>query len=312
MASGAPDRGGGCPDLETLSAFADRALSAGEARDVEHHVASCPSCARVLAMVIASEPEAAIAATPHRTWLGWRWAVPVATAAAVAGLWVATTREGQLPERAPSIASQPSGPASAAGSPELNRETPSAAPPESAPAPAPRDEGLVQISPSSPSVTVRGESPSVNVQRESPAVGQAGQQAAGAAPSAPAPAPESLQETVSVMPGFLVPSPVAAIVWRVGGSAIERSTDGGAAWRTEYTADRLVLAGAAVNGDVAWMAGQRGLVLRRTASGWSVASAPTSADLSSVEAVSTMEAIVRLADGTGFRTVDGGATWTSR
>ena len=66
------------------------------------------------------------------------------------------------------------------------------------------------------------------------------------------------------------------------------------------------------NGDIVWMVGRQGLVLRRSASGWTVATAPTSADLSAVEAASATEATVRLASGAGFHTADGGATWTSR
>ena len=286
MASGAPDTGKDCPDAEILSAFAERTLSDREARDVERHVASCRSCAQVLAMVIASEPELA-AATPPRGFSPWRWAVPLATAATVAGVWVALTRDQMPPERPPLVTSTPSAPSASPN--EQTNEPPAA--------------------PSSSPVTVQNSAPLIERQAEPQAAPPAASQQRDAA--APRP-PASLAETVRVMPTFEVSSPIDRTRWRALGNAIQRSTDGGTTWSTDYTASRDVLSGAAVNGDVAWMVGREGLVLRRSASGWTVATAPTSADLSAVEAVSATEATVRLASGAGFYTVDGGATWTMR
>ena len=126
------------------------------------------------------------------------------------------------------------------------------------------------------------------------------------------PPPAALAETVTVIPSVEISSPIDATRWRALGNVIQRSTDGGATWSTDYTAAREVLAGAAVNGDVAWLVGRQGLVLRRSSSGWTVATAPTRADLSAVEATSATEATVRVAGGDGFHTVNGGATWAPR
>ena len=324
MASGSPETGKDCPDAEILSAFAERTLSVQEARDVERHVASCRSCARVVAMVIASEP-ALVAATPHRGLAARRWVVPLATAATVAGVWVALTRDQIPPEPAPSVTSAPSAPSAAPFEPEAldpaSRENASTPATDTAAAarraaeaalPAPgnaRGSETLQAPPPSVPVTVQGEAPLVERDADpqvAPTVALRGRVVAVPSP------PAALAETISVIPSIEVSSPIAPTRWRARGNVIERSTDGGTTWSTDYTAARDVLAGAAVNGDIVWMVGRQGLVLRRSPSGWTVATAPTSADLSAVEAASLTEATVRLASGAGFHTVDGGATWTPR
>ena len=299
LASGSPETRQDCPDAEILSAFAEHTLNAQEARDVEDHVASCRSCARVLAMVIASEPELTAAAdTSGRGWSPWRWVVPLATAATVAGLWVALTRDRIPPEPATSITSSASAP-------------PVAAAPSAAPT-GPANERRAEMRPAPPPslpATVQNSAPLIERQAEPQAAPTAAaQERAVAAP----PPPASLAETVRVIPSIEVSSPIDQTRWRVLGNVIQRSTDAGATWSTDYTAARDVLAGAAVNGDVAWMVGREGLVLRRSASGWTVTTAPTSTDLSAVEAASATEATVRPASGAGFYTLDGGATWTPR
>jgi len=121
-----------------------------------------------------------------------------------------------------------------------------------------------------------------------------------------------------------VPAPVEAGVilrgrraarrtlWRVRDLVIEHSTDGGATWAAEHTADRPVRAGALVNADVAWLVGENGLVLRRTRNGWFGATPPADGTITGVRASSSSKATVTLEDGRSFTTENGGATWSAQ
>ena len=100
-------------------------------------------------------------------------------------------------------------------------------------------------------------------------------------------------------------------MWRVRDRAIEQSTDGGATWLTDYTADRNIRASAFVSGDVGWIVGENGLILRRTKNGWFGATPPAEATIIAVRASSPSKATVTLDDGRVFTTVNGGVTWTT-
>jgi type IV secretory pathway VirB10-like protein len=93
---------------------------------------------------------------------------------------------------------------------------------------------------------------------------------------------------------------------------IEHSTDGGATWVAEQTADRNIRAGAFVSADVAWVVGDSGLVLRRTKNGWFGASAPANVNITAVRASSPSKATVTLEDGRVFTTENGGVTWSPK
>lgn len=101
-----------------------------------------------------------------------------------------------------------------------------------------------------------------------------------------------------------------SIQWRTRELAIERSTDGGMTWTTDYVADRPIRASAFVNADVAWLVGENGLVLRRTKNGWFGASPPADGHLTVVRATSPSRATVTLEDGRIFSTANGGVTWS--
>ena len=92
---------------------------------------------------------------------------------------------------------------------------------------------------------------------------------------------------------------------------VESSSDGGATWTTEHTADRPIRASAFVNADVAWVVGDNGLILRRTKNGWFGASAPAEGNITAVKASSPSRATVTLEDGRVFITANGGVTWAS-
>jgi hypothetical protein len=83
--------GPGCPSAETMAAFAEHALDAGERARWEAHVSECARCQQVLAAMVRSA-DAAPAAPPReldatrRRWL-W-WVAPAGLAAAAAVAWV--------------------------------------------------------------------------------------------------------------------------------------------------------------------------------------------------------------------------------
>jgi hypothetical protein len=104
----------------------------------------------------------------------------------------------------------------------------------------------------------------------------------------------------------------SATRWRVQGVLVERSADSGATWAAVYTAPRPLSAGAVANDDTVWLAGQQGLVVRGTATGWATVTAPAAIDVTSVSQVTTRGATVRTSDGRDFRTDDGGVTWVQR
>ena len=103
------------------------------------------------------------------------------------------------------------------------------------------------------------------------------------------------------------------MLWRARGTAVERTTDGGATWRVEYTSQAPIVGGVAASADVAWFFGRGGLVLRRAPAGWLVSRLPGDAEIASIATTSATEATVTLAGG-GRRlaTTDAGRTWVER
>ena len=92
-----------CPAADVLSAFADGGLDPVERLQVTEHAAACSRCAQILAIVLepAVAPATLTPPVPRRVWLDrWRWMVPIATAATVAGIWIAM-RDVVPPQRTP-------------------------------------------------------------------------------------------------------------------------------------------------------------------------------------------------------------------
>ena len=90
---------------------------------------------------------------------------------------------------------------------------------------------------------------------------------------------------------------------------VEASTDGGSTWVTEHTAERPIRASAFVDADVAWVVGDRGLILRRSKNGWFGASPPADGNITAVNASSSSRATITFEDGRVFTTTNGGVTW---
>jgi hypothetical protein len=109
-----------------------------------------------------------------------------------------------------------------------------------------------------------------------------------------------------------IPSPDPLVVWHVvRDGMLERSEDGGAAWRVQIQKPAAaLLAGSAPSAKVCWVVGRAGIVLRTTdGEHWMKASSPAPVDLVDVKAVDGTHATVTAADGRAFATADGGETW---
>jgi hypothetical protein len=280
-----------CPDPALLVGYRDGTLFSRDVIAVERHVAGCAECAAVLA-ALRREREAG-----HRS----PRLSPRTIGAAVAGIailalgaWLMLpgSRDASPREMAPA----PTAPVS----PAAVVERP-AAPAPAAPAPAAAPVAST-TSRSRPAVTPGPNRTAAKPLRAAPAV----ESVAVAPVEDPIPAP--------VDAGVILRGRRAArrTLWRVRDQVIEHSTDGGATWAAEHTADRPVRAGALVNADIAWLVGENGLVLRRTKNGWFGATPPSDGTITAVRASSSSKATVTLEDGRSFTTENGGATWSAQ
>jgi len=139
---------------------------------------------------------------------------------------------------------------------------------------------------------------------------------AAAAPAAPSPTARALQEQSAnsaaqkVAPGVVATLAVTS-PWRISGTTLERSTDGGSTWRPVSTGVTSELtAVSSPSNAVCWVVGRRGVVLRTTdGQNFSRIAFPEITDLSAVQAADAQSARVTASDGRVFTTTDGGATW---
>ena len=100
--------------------------------------------------------------------------------------------------------------------------------------------------------------------------------------------------------------------WRITGSLIERSTDGGRTWTVQTIGVQTPLsAGASPAPGVCWIVGLGGTVLLTTdGETWRRLEFPDSnANLVTVAARDALSATVTTADGRIYRTEDGGKSW---
>ena len=118
-----------CVDGETLAAWSEGSLRGAEASAVEHHVADCARCRALMASFVRTTPPEPVAESLWRRW-HLAWAVPLATAATAAAIWVALPDNGAAPLT-------PSEETNTLARDERSASPPSAPAAESVPAPAP-------------------------------------------------------------------------------------------------------------------------------------------------------------------------------
>jgi hypothetical protein len=110
----------------------------------------------------------------------------------------------------------------------------------------------------------------------------------------------------------VIASPDRESQWRIVGSAVEHTADGGSTWQPQSVGVATpVRAGAAPAALVCWLAGVGGVVLRTTdGATWTRIAFPEPADLVAILASDASHATVTTATGRRFSTSDGGKTWT--
>lgn len=297
---------GACPEADVLAAWTDGSLTAAERKAAEAHAADCDRCLAVLAAIAQTSPPPSTIEWP--SWLSVRWLVPVATAVIAITTWaVVQSPPASVPQAPP--------PAAVASRNEATRAEP-----------------FVQAQPA-PDAGGSASTDALAKKAEAPVARQLKDQAdsvssAGARPNAPSPAaaaPSRLEERVEekdarlrlmareVQPPRIIASPDPRIQWRVDGSSVERSIDGGRTWQAQpagATAD--LLAGSSPGPGVCWIVGRKGTVLLSTdGETWRRLDFPDpAADLVGVAAPDGSTATVTTADGRVYRTPDAGRTWT--
>lgn len=326
-----------CLDAETIAAWQSGALQAGRRMAVDAHVADCSRCLAVVAALVQTEPEAETRRA--RRWLPLGWLVPMAAAATAAFLLV-------LVERAPDRPAVPDAAreqfAAAPETPAVSAERPAS---PAAPETAPLGERRTVTGPS-PAVSPRPEAgrdaarleaetagaarrldapvvaqPSAAPQEGAPATADAREReesiALTAPPSAQAeaadPSAARFRSAVPRAPDtpVEVSTPDPAVRWRVLGTAVTRSVDGGATWQRQTDAPAPLLSVAAPSPTVCWVAGASGTVLRTTdGSTWAAVAFPERVDLIAITASDARTATVTAADGRIFHTADGGLSWS--
>lgn len=265
-----------CVGAETIAAWTAGTLSPRETEAVQTHLARCPSCQQVLALVARTEPPAVASGF---SWSNWRlrWAVPIAAAATAVAIWVAvpddrrqtrvedtfTPAEPQLTATDQKATDQnESAPANSSG---VQRETR-----EAAPTPAAARAAEARADAESRSAAAAAST------RESDAIGPAAPETAAPPQQtrtlADAPA-ELLRQRREAFAGLVeVASPDPLVRWRImPPRTLERTMNGGQTWEA--------------------------------------VALPQAIDLTAVRAPSALTAIVTAADGRQFRTDDQGRTW---
>lgn len=331
---------GACPDAEQLAAFVSGSLRAAEREACETHVAGCGRCLRLVATLARTEAAPATAVSWWRpanwTW----WLVPATAVATAVALWVNVS-----PDRNPERTERE--PATVAVDQHAAAEPTPAIPPNPTPGATSQRKAPDASKPAlSAKEAANTRAPEVRARRsestradERPGQPAREEKVVAAPPAARAPLPPPPPQAAPVQTAVQelsrvqersgaaldriaalsrdaagkteVVSPDPAIRWRFSGPAIERSTDSGSTWTTQFTAPAPLLAGAATSPLVAWMVGRNGTVLQ-TVDGqqWQRMPFPETVDLVAVRARSDREADVIAADGRTFRTSDGGKSWS--
>ena len=338
-----------CLDAETLAAWIDGGLSGAALEMAQTHVADCARCqsmvgamARTNAVVAQPAPERAL-----RRWLPWL--VPLTAAAAAVGLWVAVPgdlSDPVVPQRPAEVRTQTAEtntqqPASLDNQPQAStartetQAAPSADKKAETQVIAPefgkeiarleadglrRQDAAAAPAAAAPSAPVAAETSAPTAAARPAAVAEeASAPAAAAPPAAPAAEGARLARSANGLVGTItaanqIVSPNPSIRWRIAGSVVEHSADGGSSWAAVPTGVAAELtAGAAPSTLVCWLVGRGGMVLLTTdGRTWRRVAFPEMTDLSAVRATDARTASVSTADGRIFTTSNGGVTWDRR
>jgi len=318
-----------CLDAETLAAWADGSLSADELERAQMHAAGCRRCqATVGALMQITRAANADAgsrerqeAAPRR-WLAWL--VPLTAAAAALAIWVAVPRGPGAGVRPATIAETQPPPAQA----KADAPTASAQPvepfarlkelePPAVRSDQPARGGQAQAAEAGKDADRR--EVDLLKQRDTSA-GSANEQVAAASaaapPAAPAPAaPPVARETMQARSATSASARISSFAmppsWRISGTALQHSPDGGSTWNAVATGVTSPLtAVSSPSSAVCWVVGRGGVVLRTTdGQMFARVAFPEITDLSAVQAADAESATVTTADGRVFATANGGASW---
>jgi hypothetical protein len=110
VSAAAPVDDRACVDGETIAAWTEGQLRGAEADTIERHLSTCARCQQLLAAFARTSPPPVVAMPLWRRWR-LQWLVPIATAATVAAIWVATPQQDRaayVEPPAPNQASRPS------------------------------------------------------------------------------------------------------------------------------------------------------------------------------------------------------------
>jgi hypothetical protein len=340
-----PETTASCLDPETIAAWAEGGLSGRELEMAQSHVADCARCQNILAVLVHGEPDS-LTAVPAKTplveraptrWLAWL--VPLTAAAATVAIWVAAPRspsESQQPaagqtqfaERKAPEAPEPGTRQQSADAKDLQAQIPAAKSDQRQPG---RDQAKAELRKDAD----RRELDSLKQETQLTDAGAAAQadklraanEPAAVAPETPvaaaAPSPmarQAFQERSAnsaaqkAAPSGAVAALAVTNRWRISGTTLERSTNGGSTWNAIATgvASELTAVSSPSN-MVCWVVGRQGVVLRTTdGQSFSRVPFPETADLSAVHATDAQTVTVTASDGRAVTTADGGATWQRR
>lgn len=299
-----------CLDAETVAAWMDGTLRGPALDAAQMHAADCDRCQAVLATFAQMNTPMPAAAPEPRRWL--TWLVPL-TAAAAIGVWallpasppVTSAPESMMARGDEASRVPPPPPVQQERETKAAAQAPAAAPPAVA-SPGPPPAQAKEVTPETRQDPAHPEVDAFRL-RDRAMSGAAPAAPPAAAPAAP-PAPPggvvgSLAETITLPARASVP-------WRVRGTIVEQSNDGGVSWTTAYAGQAELTMAAPVSAQVCWVVGRAGLVLRTTdGRTFTRLNFPETVDLTAVRATSETSATVTTVDGRTLTTTDGGVSW---
>lgn len=332
-----------CLDAETLAALLDGGLSGAALEKAESHLGDCARC-QSLVGALARIDSAVPPAEPQHALRGWlAWGVPLTAAVAAVAVWVAVPHHnGAALPQATEIQSQPA--ETQAQQPTAHADRSQTLPsgnigerPLRTPVPDATEKKQTDLTKELRRDATPLEAESLNKQSalsKSSASSTSEAQSLGSAPvaspgaaaaartaaAAPSPASSNMLDSLRATAGRVetiaieIVSPDPMIRWRIAGSTVQRSTDGGAGWETQLTGTEAELtAGMAPSPLACWVVGRGGVVLLSTdGRSWRRVPFPETTDLSAVRARDARAASVSTAKGRTFSTTDAGATWVPR